>query len=448
MTLDSIVSSQSYDIIKTIYDTNIDATPNPISSEGPDSAPRIKVLQSALGQLRLNNIATLDAITTHFTRLIDLTSADEDYVATLAQTLAPCILRPRTINALTMEERHPYRLIRDLFEHKEAIFGELKRQASTGGTGGITPTSSLRNRAVSSTDESSRRAAMEARARAINDATHRAKSPAPTSRHRRDKSTDGSLGSVGTPGRFPVVVPSHGGRVVSQVKRTSLEVPGNTGSSPVSNRHPDPTTGNSTSGQNTTPSQHLENLTNQSTEIQSPESVNPTYFQIAPAPTTSDSRDNSNSNSRPSSIYAESAFPLPTAAIIEAIQDGAMPGAFGAPSPMSAPTSTSGSTSTHMPPPLDDDDSAANSPTASTPTTADGQPRSASGSLKRAQLGSGSGGAVARRGPSGRYGSLKTRSNLNLGGAGNGPGAGVGGGTQGVDHGVTLRDRAMDEDFS
>ena len=228
---DSLVSSQIYEIIKTIYATTADATPNPISSDTADPTPRIKVLQSTLGQLRLNNIATLDALTTHFTRLIDLTSADEAYVSTLAQALAPCILRPRTESSLTMNERHAYRLVRDLFDHKEAIFGELKRQsASLGHLGG--PVAALTNnharaRAVSSTDERDRRANMEARAKAISERT-RDKSPIPANRHRRDKSTDGTVST-----RFPVVASpttnSHAGTRTSldgTKNRYSLEVPG------------------------------------------------------------------------------------------------------------------------------------------------------------------------------------------------------------------------------
>jgi hypothetical protein len=213
------------------------------------------VLQSTLGQLRLNNIATLDAITTHFTRLIDLTSADETYITNLAQTLAPCILRPRMENSLTMNERHAYRLIRDLFDHKEAIFGELKRQSSSlGGLGAPAVVgSNARPRALSSTDESNRRAAMEARQKAIAEQRTRDKSPAPTNRHRRDKSTDGSMG------RFPVVASpqigtgrsgaAHGlphatgarssvGGQEGLTHRHSLEVPGSQDSSPVV----DPTT--------------------------------------------------------------------------------------------------------------------------------------------------------------------------------------------------------------
>ncbi|KAL8713502.1 MAG: hypothetical protein Q9220_002364 [cf. Caloplaca sp. 1 TL-2023] len=206
---DSLVSSQVYEIIKTIYST-------PDSSTSPEA--RISVLQNTLGQLRLANIATLDAITTHFTRLIELTSASEPFVSTLAQNLAPCILRPRIDNALTMHERHNYRLLRDLFAHKEAIFGELKRASShaqqhhhnnNGPQGDSTASaagrkaSTPRLRAIS-TDESNRRVNMEARNRAIASRS-RAASPAPTTNggrttttHRRDR----SVGPAET--RFPV----------------------------------------------------------------------------------------------------------------------------------------------------------------------------------------------------------------------------------------------------
>ena len=135
-----------------------------------------------------------------------------------------------------MNERHAYRLIRDLFDHKEAIFGELKRQSSSlGGLGGPAAVgANARPRALSSTDESNRRAAMEARQKAILEQRSRDRSPAPANRHRRDKSTDGSMG------RFPVVAspqigaasrPTVGGQAGGN--RYSLEVPGSQDSSPV-----------------------------------------------------------------------------------------------------------------------------------------------------------------------------------------------------------------------
>lgn len=220
---DSLVSSQVYEVIKTIYST-------PDSTSSPSA--RVAVLQNTLGQLRLANIATLDAITTHFTRLVELTSADEAYISSLAQTLAPCILRPRVENTLTMQERHGQRLVRDLFDHKDEIFGELKR-ASVATHGAST----ARGRpSISTPDESNRRANMEARTKAIVSRS-RATSPAPAhidsvganARHRRDR-------SVGDPAaRFPVVAsPTVSRDHVHRRGRYSLDVPDADPSTPPS----------------------------------------------------------------------------------------------------------------------------------------------------------------------------------------------------------------------
>ncbi|KAI5862819.1 hypothetical protein GGS23DRAFT_69451 [Durotheca rogersii] len=212
---DSLVSSHVYEIIRTIY-----ATP---ASDSTDEA-RVAVLQQTLSQLRLTNIATLDACMNHFTRLIDLTSADEQYVNELAMSLAPCVLRPRTETSLTMEEKHAYRLIRDLFAHKDSIFGELKRMSTLTHSGSVT---NNRPRAIS-TDESNRRAHMEERQRALLEKAGprgRATSPAPGPRHRRDRSTGGPET------RFPIASPTVSNeRQRSSLgslgpKRQSLEVP-------------------------------------------------------------------------------------------------------------------------------------------------------------------------------------------------------------------------------
>jgi hypothetical protein len=222
---DSLVSSHVYEIMKTIYSSQ--------SADTPD-ASRISVLQNTLSQLRLSNIATLDALMTHFTRMIELTSADETYVAALATILAPCILRPKTETSMTMEEKFSYRLIRDLFTHKDAIFTELKRASSLTHGGSV---DSRRPRAIS-TDESNRKAAMEARARAIVQASggsrSRATSPAPSPRgHRRDRS------SGGPETRFPIQTsPTQVQR--NSVTRQSLEVPSTPTMAPAAAPEPEP----------------------------------------------------------------------------------------------------------------------------------------------------------------------------------------------------------------
>ncbi|KAF4959901.1 hypothetical protein FGADI_1404 [Fusarium gaditjirri] len=222
---DSLVSSHVYEIIRTIYST---------PSTDADESSRIAALQSTLSQLRLTNIATLDACMNHFTRLIDLTSADETYVASLATTLAPCILRPRTETSLTMEEKHAYRLVRDLFAHKDAIFSALKRMSMV--THSTSVGSNNRPRAIS-TDESNRKALMEERNRALlekaNASRGRDKSPAPGPRgHRRDRSTGGPET------RFPIASPTsavdrHRTSLGGVIKRQSLEVPEPDGAAPV-----------------------------------------------------------------------------------------------------------------------------------------------------------------------------------------------------------------------
>jgi hypothetical protein len=160
----------------------------------------------------------------HFTRLIDLTSAGEDYIASLATSLAPCILRPRVETSLTLEEKHAYRLVRDLFAHKEPIFRELKRMSTLNHSSSV---SSNRPRAIS-TDESNRKALMEERNRALvekaNASRSRAPSPAPSPRHNRQRS------SIET--RFPIQTGSPTSTAdrhrtsLGPMKRSSLEVPG------------------------------------------------------------------------------------------------------------------------------------------------------------------------------------------------------------------------------
>ncbi|CAK7274031.1 Rho-GTPase-activating protein 8 [Sporothrix epigloea] len=248
---DSLVSSHVYEIIRTIYQTP--------AGDAADDGHRVPVLQQTLSQLRLTNIATLDACMNHFTRLIELTSADESYVAALATTIAPCVLRPRVESSLTMEERHAYRLVRDLFAHKDAIFSELKRlsalthstsikrqssgaalglggpgAAMDGPGGGGGGAAAGRPRAIS-TDESNRKAHMEERTRAllekVNGSRSRATSPATSARagtHRRDR----SIGGPET--RFPIQTsPTSSADRHRQsigpilgIKRSSLEVPG------------------------------------------------------------------------------------------------------------------------------------------------------------------------------------------------------------------------------
>ena len=128
-----------------------------------------------------------------------------------------------------MHEKHSYRLLRDLFAHKEDIFGELKRASTLSHTpSGGTASNASRIRAIS-TDESNRRANMEARNKAIASKS-RNSSPAPPSNgrtHRRDRSSDPPTT------RFPVHTSSPAVNDTAPRRsavRASLEVPSDEGS--------------------------------------------------------------------------------------------------------------------------------------------------------------------------------------------------------------------------
>lgn len=118
---DSLIPSQYYDIFKTIYSQH---------GNDEDSRPRISAIQNTFAQLRVTNIATLDAIVTHLTRLTSITKAGTEYLTQLAQEFSHCILRPRTQSSLTIGDRHAFRLVYDLLIHKDQIFSELKRNNS------------------------------------------------------------------------------------------------------------------------------------------------------------------------------------------------------------------------------------------------------------------------------------------------------------------------------
>jgi hypothetical protein len=137
-----------------------------------------------------------------------------------------------------MNERYSYRLVRDLFAHKDAIFGELKRASTlTHSASG-----SQRPRAIS-TDESNRRANMEERQRAIAaQRSPRGVSPGPGNRssgsHRRDRSQT----------RFPVTESRK-----TPTNRGSLEVPDPDSPSAVASAAAATTNGTSDSASDASP---------------------------------------------------------------------------------------------------------------------------------------------------------------------------------------------------
>lgn len=122
---DSLVPHRFYDTIKELYKMNS-------SSENPKA--KIMALISIFKQIKFSSIATMDGICMHLDRLMTIADVSEEYRVNIGQQFGPLFLRPKVQTSVTMADRHPYLLVRDLIEHRKDIFKELKRQASMGGS--------------------------------------------------------------------------------------------------------------------------------------------------------------------------------------------------------------------------------------------------------------------------------------------------------------------------
>lgn len=137
---DSIVPYSFFDLIKTLYQNY------PVSSNDQTvEKSRITGLQNTLLELPVCNLATLDAILTHLTRLVHIVSSKNEALAAslksrLCKEFGNMILRPK-FDAGSIEGKsvHSHNLATellqqnftaDLFENKNTIFGELRRRNS------------------------------------------------------------------------------------------------------------------------------------------------------------------------------------------------------------------------------------------------------------------------------------------------------------------------------
>ncbi|AQZ19137.1 RGD2 (YFL047W) [Zygosaccharomyces parabailii] len=141
-----LISNDIYDVLKMLYtqytlppaDTDVDAPGT--SDDPPDEkeqqlmeSHKIRGLYTTLSSLPKPHIATLDAITTHFCRLIKiLKMGDEgqeiaaEFTQSISQEFANCIIHVRLPDGNDLG----YKIFYDLLTHKKEIFGELKRQGS------------------------------------------------------------------------------------------------------------------------------------------------------------------------------------------------------------------------------------------------------------------------------------------------------------------------------
>lgn len=136
---DGIVLHDFFDLIRTLYE-------NYPAGSTDDSVHQLRIngLQNSLIDLPVCNLATLDAILTHLNRLMHIVSSkNAELSSTLKQRLCrefgSLVLRPEKSDALSGKGVHSFNLaleqleqnfVADLFDHRESIFGELRRRNS------------------------------------------------------------------------------------------------------------------------------------------------------------------------------------------------------------------------------------------------------------------------------------------------------------------------------
>lgn len=133
---DSLVPNQVYDLIKSIY--------NQFGSDD-DEKSRINGITNVFKELNRPNIATLNALSTHFQRLISiLKEGNKDnetiwksFQNGISQELSNCIIRPRNSNNVNINDRFTFRFLNDLLNNKTEIFKELRNNLNNSNNNGL-----------------------------------------------------------------------------------------------------------------------------------------------------------------------------------------------------------------------------------------------------------------------------------------------------------------------
>ncbi len=159
---DSLIPSDLYDVFRTIYsqygNNGLDS-PNDSSNGNDQTQLRLSAIQNTLAALPKCNIATLDSIARHFTRLIKIiklpisssstvggSNSDQSipekqeesqlkgidiFKNRIAQEFSMCIIRPKIQTNITLGDKHGSKLMIDILNYREIIFADLRRRGSS-----------------------------------------------------------------------------------------------------------------------------------------------------------------------------------------------------------------------------------------------------------------------------------------------------------------------------
>ncbi|KAF9973619.1 hypothetical protein BGZ73_003141 [Actinomortierella ambigua] len=122
----SLINPEEYETVKVIYSSVSDDV-----DDGRNDA-RISSVRNLLALQSSARFYTLYEFIKSVNSLIKETSAEEAFVATMAQRWGPVILRPLEETAVTMHDKHPQRLMRDLLKMTHSIFEPIRMSREEG----------------------------------------------------------------------------------------------------------------------------------------------------------------------------------------------------------------------------------------------------------------------------------------------------------------------------
>ncbi|KAF9181224.1 hypothetical protein BGZ51_005584 [Haplosporangium sp. Z 767] len=122
----SLVNGEEYETVKIIYSNASD------DADDAKNDARISSIRNLLALLSSARFYTLYEVNKHVNLLIKETGADESFTNFIAHRWGPVFLRPLEETAVTMHDKHPQRMMRDMIKMTLQIFEPIKMSREEG----------------------------------------------------------------------------------------------------------------------------------------------------------------------------------------------------------------------------------------------------------------------------------------------------------------------------
>ncbi|KAG0288046.1 hypothetical protein BGZ98_004407, partial [Dissophora globulifera] len=122
----SVLNGEEYETVKIIYSSVSDD-----SIDGKNDA-RISSIRNLLALLSSARFYTIYEVIKHISNLIKETNADDTFTTFIAHRWGPVFLRPLEETAVTMHDKHPQRMMRDMLKMPHQIFEPIRMSREEG----------------------------------------------------------------------------------------------------------------------------------------------------------------------------------------------------------------------------------------------------------------------------------------------------------------------------